>query len=278
MHPHPLPHRNHTSAGLKMALTHPAVASVAGLMMIVVAAAYVLGARGMLQPSTWMWLGLWGAVCVAGAAIATIRDPDEKRRLAQEALEDRLGLAGIRDAEALRMLHAAIAYRLDIARCESGAAMLAGGTLVETLARVGQWLDGIARLAHHVDESRAAIARQTASIADLRQRIDGLEARAAGSSEARLASQLRETIAGRRHQLRMAEEQSNLDERAVLRLEQAVAALGSVATQLAIAAGKDRELASVDTINLGIDSEIEAIDQLLAAYDRTGRQAITVQS
>jgi hypothetical protein len=268
METHPLVHRKRTGSGLKMALTQPVVGGIAGIMMVVVATAYVLGGRGLLQPTLWMWLALWGAGCVAGAVFITIGDPEEKRRLLQESLADRLGLVRIRDVEARRMLQVAIEYRLDISRGENTAAVLAGGTLTETVSRVALWLEGIARLAHHVDESRTSALRQTMSIVDLRQRIDGLEARAAESSDARMAGQLRETIAGRRHQLRMAEEQSILNERAVLRLEQAVAALGSVATQLAIAAGKDRELAGVDTINLGIETEIEAIDHVLAAYDR----------
>jgi hypothetical protein len=50
----------------------------------------------------------------------------------------------------------------------------------------------------------------------------------------------------------------------------AVAELGTVSLQFAMVARKDRELSDMDKLRPEIDIEIEAIDSLIAAYDRTG--------
>jgi hypothetical protein len=256
-------------AKLDAVFMRPIVGSLLATTIIAVAASYVLGLRGYLQQSTWVWLLLWGLGCAALLVSTLLDDPGEERRVRRIQLEEDFGLAGIHDPTVANLLSTAIGYRLDFDRFERNAAAAAGGQLVDTLAQVTQWLAGIGRLAHHIDEFRISAANHAAATLDLRQRIDGLEARARENSDETLLRQLRETIAGRRFQLRLLEEEASLNESASLRLEQAVAELGTVSLQFAMVARKDRELSDMDKLRPEIDTEIEAIDSLIAAYDRT---------
>lgn len=71
----------------------------------------------------------------------------------------------------------------------------------------------------------------------------------------------------------MAESLASLNEQAALRLEQAVASLGTVSYQLAMVARKEVELSGLASVKNDIGTEIERIQQLLAAFDRARRLA-----
>lgn len=263
--------RSLSRARLAMALTHPRVGLLIGAVIVGAAIAKVLGPLGYLNEVTWLWLLVWGLGCVALQVVALLSDPDEGRRLHRDLLDAETDIAAIHDPEIARMVSTAIEYRLDIARFEANAATAADGHVADTVGRVTHWLGGIARLAHHVDEFRIGARQHATQIADLRQRIDGLEERAHDSTDRSLIQQLRETIAGRRHQLRLAEEEASLNERAALRLEQAVTALGTMSLQLAMVVRKNEEFSNLDTVRSDINAEIAAVDQLLLAYDRTSK-------
>ena len=258
-------------ARLAMALTHPKVGGLIGVVIVAAAVAKVFGPLGYLNDVTWLWLLIWGLGCVMLQVIALLNDPEEGRRLLRDLLDAETNIAAIHDPEITRMVGTAIEYRLDIARFETNAATAVGGHLADTVAQMTHWLEGIARLAHHVDGFRIGARQHASAIVGLRRRIDGLEERARDSTDRALIQQLRETIAGRRHQLRVAEEEASLNERAALRLEQAVAALGTMSLQLAMVVRKNEEFSTFDTVRSDINSEIEAVDQLLVAYDRTSK-------
>ena len=83
-----------------------------------------------------------------------------------------------------------------------------------------------------------------------------------------MIGQLRETIAGRRHQLRMAEELDGLTERGLLSLENAVASVGAVCAQLAMVSSQEDGLSGAPLLTTDIAAEIEQVDATLAAFER----------
>ena len=137
------------------------------------------------------------------------------------------------------------------------------------MPRIDRWVWRLGELARRIDAFEADAGAQATLAFELRQRIGELEARAGETPDQRLVAQLRETIAGRRHQLRMAEELDSLTERGGLRLEQAVSALGTIASQLAMVASRGDDLSETSAIAGDIGEEITQIDFLLAAFDRT---------
>jgi hypothetical protein len=260
----------HVLARLATALTRPALGWFLGFVILACALARVAGSLDYVQPRTWLWLLLWGAFCACILVTVSLRDPEESQQVLAAQILRRLGVDAIRDQEVASMLRVAADYRLEIARLDVRATP-AGGLMADTVNSIAIWLDGIAGLARHVDSFRADADRQAAAIFELRQRIQGLETRITESLNASLTAQLRETIAGRRHQLRMAEGLASLNEQAALRLEQAVASLGTVSYQLAMVARKEAELSGLASVKDDIGTEIERIHQLLAAFDRARR-------
>ena len=108
--------------------------------------------------------------------------------------------------------------------------------------------------------------RQLEARRQLIARIDELEQRASEASEFRLKEQLREIIAGCHHKQCMMQEQESLLEQGLLRLEHAVAVLGSLATQLSMLALRgEGEVARPAN---DIDAEVQDIDAILLALGR----------
>ena len=142
------------------------------------------------------------------------------------------------------------------------------GLPTQTLAAVDDWLSGMGRLAVRLEYFRAAFELQPESRLPLVERVQDLERRVAESSDQRTTEQLRETLAGRRHQLRVIQELESLVERGLLRLEHAVAALGTINVQLAMFVARDAEEEGAGPFTPDINAEIREIDAILAALDR----------
>ena len=95
-----------------------------------------------------------------------------------------------------------------------------------------------------------------------------LQRKALNGASFKTKDQLRETMAGRRHQLRTIEELEILTERGLLRLEHAAAALGTIHAQLAMFTARGEEQGDAVTLAQDINAEIREIDAVLAALDR----------
>ena len=233
------------------------------------AAAYWLAAQTLLGSSAWLWWLLGAVLFYVYRVMSVYDDPDTERRVLRELMAAHLGLDLLRDKAVHRQVAMAIDYRVKLAALESAAPESSGEPVRETLPRIDRWVWRLGELARRVDAFQADAGAQATLAFELRQRIGELEERARETSDQRLVAQLRETIAGRRHQLRMAEELDSLTERGGLRLEQAVAALGTIASQLAMVASRGDDLAGTSAIAGDIGEEIKQIDFLLAAFDRT---------
>ena len=102
----------------------------------------------------------------------------------------------------------------------------------------------------------------------LLQRLNALAERIDTVSDKRTTYQLRETMAGRRQQLRAIEELESLFERGLLRLEHAVAALGTVHARLATLVMRGEEQGDTAALTHDINGEIQEIELFLTALDR----------
>ena len=116
-----------------------------------------------------------------------------------------------------------------------------------------------------IEEKSVALSTQAF---ELRKRVDELEVRTRGALIQTMRAQLLETLAGRKQQLRAIEEFESVAERGLLRLEQAVSALGTMDAKLAIAVASAQDDFVVTNIRDGIRREIDEIDLVIAAIKR----------
>jgi hypothetical protein len=191
-------------------------------------------------------------------------------------LEAHFGVVGIGDDAIRTQVSRAIEYRARMEGLLGGKGRALRGTMSETVAGVDSWLRGIGRLAKRLDRFRDDASFQSADKFQLRERIGDLKRRTREAFDKKVQRQLRETIAGRKHQLRMIEELENLMDRGELRLEHAVGALGTIYTQVTIIAARGLDEGDAARLASEISNEIDQVNAVLAAMDRIYEPASVV--
>jgi hypothetical protein len=254
-------------AKLESAILSPGLAAFVGLGIFGLVWQY--GETGFdIAPPVWLMIQFWWALMGGSFAVAIYRNGDNDAGILKGLLEDDLHVGELRDEDLARQIRLVVGYRTALETT-----LRAGGRdnppyIAGTLARLDDWLSGLGRLARRVDHFRTETAFQAGQIFDLRQRIADLDARVAEATDMKLIGQLRETIAGRRHQLRLAEELDGLTERGLLSIEHAVASVGTVCAQLALVSTSEDGLSDGTDLNRNIGTEIEQVDTILAAFER----------
>ena len=254
-------------AKLGAALTSPYVASFIGCFIL--AASWVHFVSGLdVPPWTSVLIVLWAMFLAACQVLISSADGEADAEILRELLEDELQAGALRHEELARQIAVAITYRTNLQTALKIGGREDSSRIAGTLERIDDWLLRLGRLAGRVDSFKTGTAFQSGQMFELRQRIVSLETRAAEVTDVRLIGQLRETIARRRHQLRMVEELDGLLERGLLSLEHAVASVGSVCAQLALVSSNEDDLTGTPPLAADINVEIEQVDTILAAIER----------
>ena len=263
-------------ARLEYATTRFESAAMIALTIIFTPAAYLLAGILLLPDEAWIAILLFGLAAEGALILSSLSDPESGASNVGAMLEAHFGAFGIGDDAIREQVTQAIEYRARMEDVLGGKGRALRGTMSETVAGVDSWLTGIGRLAKRLDRFRDDASFQSADKFQLRERIDDLERRAREASDKKVQRQLRETIAGRKHQLRMIEELENLMERGDLRLEHAVGALGTIYTQVTIFAARGMDEVDAARLAREISDEIDQVDAVLAAMDRIYEAATAV--
>jgi hypothetical protein len=223
----------------------------------------------------------WVAVMFTGLGAASIlietsmADPESITESIALTLEDYFQVDNITDAGIRNQFSQAVSHR---ARLQEVFHRSSGGMRAEVLkalAAVDEWLTGMGHLAQLLVPYQSEVRRQSETKLHLLDRITQLEYRVGEATDPRIKAQLRETIAGRRHQQRAIEELESLVERGLLRLERAVAALGTMNAQLSMLAARGEQEANAAKLAHDINAEIQEIDAVLLALDRVHTADLT---
>ncbi len=255
-------------ARLEYAATRFESAAMIALTIISTPAAYLLAGIQLLPDEAWIAILLFGLAAEATLILSSMSDSESGAGHVGAMLEAHFGAIGIGDDSIREQVVQAIEYRARMEDVLGGKGRALRGAMSETVAGVDSWLTGIGRLAKRLDRFREDASFQSADKFQLRERIDDLERRAQEVSDKKVERQLRETSAGRKHQLRMIEELENLMERGDLRLEHAVGALGTIYTQVTIFAARGMDEGDAARLAREISDEIDQVDAVLAAMDR----------
>jgi len=243
-------------------------AAMIALTIVATPAVYLLAGIRLLPGEAWIAILLFGLAAEGALILSSMSDPESGTSHVGAMLEAHFGVLGIRDKAIREQVGRAFEYRVRMEDVLGGKGRVLRGTMSETVAGVDSWLTGIGRLAKRLDRFRDEALFQSADKFQLRERISDLEGRAREVSDKKVQRQLRETMAGRRHQLRMIEKLENLMERGELRLEHAVGALGTIYTQVTIFAARGMDEGDAARLAHEISDEIEQVDAVLAAMDR----------
>ncbi len=261
-------HRRLSYARLRHAVG--ATETLITLMVTVLATLFIsLNASAYSMPQ-WSWVVMMfaglGAVSILIAI--SMADPESVAESIAFALEDYFQVESITDAGIRNQFSQAVYHRARLQEVLHRSSGGMRGEVLKALAAVDEWLTGMGHLAQLLVPYQSEVRRQSDTKLHLLDRITQLEYRVGEATDPRIKSQLRETIAGRRHQQRAIEELESLVERGLLRLERAVAALGTMNAQLSMLAARGEQEANAAKLAHDINAEIQEIDAVLLALDR----------
>ena len=250
-----------------------AVGSIEVLSTIAVSvltAAFLWLDLGGLSPPTWgsKTVLAAGLAAVAVLTALALREPTLVEASVLQALEEFFGFAEIGDESVKLLVGQVIYHRARMETLLFRGDSKAAEPIAHALDAVDNWIVGINALAVLLEPLQLASVTQSSQKLSLAERIRDLETRIAAASDRSTRDQMRETLAGRRLQLRTIEELESLHERGYLRLEHAVAALCAVDSKLAMLAASGAEQASAEAFVKDIGMEICEIDVVRAAIKR----------
>jgi hypothetical protein len=225
----------------------------------------------------WSWIAVMFAGLGAASILIAISMADSEfvTESTTVTLEDYFQVDDITDPGIRNQFSQAVSHR---ARLQEVFHRSSGGIrseVLKALAAVDEWLTGMCQLAQLLVPYQSEVRRQSETKLHLLNRINQLESRASEAADPRIKAQLRETIAGRRHQQRAIEELESLVEEGILRLERAVAALGTMNAQLSMLVARGEQEANAAKLAHDINAEIQEIDAVLVALDRVHSADLT---
>ena len=239
-------------------------------MVTVLAALYMwLNAPAYSLPQ-WSWVAVLAVGLSASSLLIAIGLTDSESIAASVrlALEEHFRVDSIADENIRAQVIQAVAHRVRLQEVFHLGNAGMRGQFRDSLVAVDDWLTGMGNLAQVLAPFQLEAQRQSESKLHLHARITELEFRIGETADRRIKDQLRETIAGRRLQQRAIVELENLVERGLLRLEHAVAALGTINAQLAIFSVRGEQDGEAARLAQDINGEIQEINAILVAIDR----------
>jgi hypothetical protein len=255
-----------------------ATESLITFMITVLGTLYVwLNATAYALPQ-WSWIvvifvGLGATLMLIATGMT---DPESNVDSITLTLEDHFQVENIADVNIQAQVIQAVAHRARLQEVFYRSSHGMRGQVQGALAAVDEWLTGMGSLAQLLVPFQLEVRRQSEAKLHLLSRINQLEHRVGETTDQRIKVQLRETIAGRKHQQRAIEELESLVERGLLRLEHAVAALGTMNAQLSILAVRGEQEGEAAKLARDINVEIQEINTILVALDRVHSMDLTI--
>lgn len=210
----------------------------------------------------WTWL-LLGGLAVAALVVSTLTDRQEVAKAVEELFRQEYNIAGLRDRRLQEKLRRAQEYHEQIKQAVAGQP---DGVLKDRLQRTADgiydWIGYMVRLARRLDAYRNDPIIE-ADREELKQSIPRLESRLRTEQDPRVREQLEVTLADKR---RLAESIAELDsrmQRAELRLDSSLAALGTVYSQLLLVGSKEIDSDRAERLRSDISDEVAGLQDLV---------------
>lgn len=214
----------------------------------------------------WMWLAL--GIAAEGLIIYTsVIDPETGRRVVAEMLRQQFNPRALASPQVRGRMERALEYREQI---EQAIRQRRGGALKahlrETTGRIDDWLAHIFNLAQRLDryEQDPIVARDKD---DIPQELVRIRQRLAREGDPSVREQMQETIRQREAQQANLERLENTMERAEFRLEETLAALGTLYSQLLLLDAGAIDSGRAQRLRQDIADQVAALQNTIEAMD-----------
>jgi hypothetical protein len=249
-------------------LTAPGTAILLALTVIGAIAALVTETYGYLLHGSWMYIIVSGTLAVAAKMGLDYYDRSGDAALWRVLLAERFQTQSVADPEVTRLTALAIDMRSRLADAEARADDGARALVAETMPALDAWIDGIARLANRLGEMRFEGEFQSGLAETSAKRLKQIEAQLKSPTTTVLNRQLAQTAEGLRQQIAAAKRFRNVSDAGYLRLEHAVATLGTIGSQVMLVLTRGSEFRGPHAIGAQIGHEVASLESLIRALDR----------
>jgi len=214
----------------------------------------------------WMWLAL-GIVAEGLIIYTSVTDPETGRRVVADMLRQQFNPRALRSPRVRGRMDHALEYREQIEetiRQRRGGALKAH--LRETTARVDDWIAHIFNLAQRLDryEQDPIVARDKE---DIPQEVARIRQRLRRESDPSVREQMQEVIRQREAQQANLERLENTMERAEFRMEETLAALGTLYSQLLLLDAGAVDSDRAQRLRQDVADQVAALQDTIEAMD-----------
>jgi hypothetical protein len=248
-------------------LLSPGTAGLLAATALSSVGAIVAARLGFLLPGAWLWPGSIGTAATALKVLFDLLDRSGDPALWKQFLSDRFVQHLPPDPEIERLCLRVIDLRCRLAEAEIRADQPCRVLVTDSMAALDGWIEGIARLADRLIELRIERGFQQELAESSRRRLDKINAQQLVASDPQLVRQLAATSHGVSQQILAATRFCEAADGGILKLEHAVAAFGTVGSQLLLVLSRGTELGDGESVVDRIGLEMSALDGLLDALD-----------
>ncbi|MGD2078257.1 MAG: hypothetical protein PVH18_07740 [Chloroflexota bacterium] len=215
----------------------------------------------------WAWL-LGGLVAEALLVYSSYTDQETGRKVVAEMLKHDFEPERLSDKQLQAKVEEALDYRSRItAAIRDRQDSVLKDSLFETATEIDDWLASIYALALRLDRYRQEKDILERDKNRAAERIRQLKARADVENDPKVKNQIAETTESMRRQISTIETLEKTMDRANLRLENTLSALGTIYSQTMLAGAKDIDSARAKRLSQDIHDEVEELDDILIAMD-----------
>jgi len=215
---------------------------------------------------SWLWL-VMGLVAEAALLYATVSDKAAAHRAVAEMLREKFNPREIHSKKLREQVEKALDYQ---ARIEQLISKQRAGVLrehlTETSLGIHNWIANIYRLAQRLDayEQDEVIQRDRRTVP---QTIQDFRSRLKLEDDPVVRQQMEKAIAQKQAQLAYLERLHNTMEKAEFQLENTLAALGTVYTQIQLIGAQDIESGRAKRLRQDVDEQIAALGDIVNTMD-----------
>jgi hypothetical protein len=215
----------------------------------------------------WVWLG--GGVAGEAALIySSLTDPDAHRRVVANMLKDEFHPERLQDDRLQQQVQDAFDYRGRItAAIRERRESVLKDHLADTARQLDEWLEEVYSLAQRLDRYQAERSLHARNRERAEERLVELRKQLDDETAPAVRREIQYNVESLERQLETIDELENAMQRARLRLENTLTAMGTIYTQTMLVGAKDIDSGRAKRLRQEIGEEVSELNDVLAAMD-----------
>ncbi len=254
---------------IQYAIFRPESAVVIALTLILMAINLIVGLNpnSNLPTEWWMWL-IGGGLAELALIYSSLTDPSVSAKIVEAMFREKFKPEKIEDKDLQKQLTEAMDYRGRIAGLiNKRTDTVLKDSLNETVAQIDEWLKEIYGLAQRLDEYKKQKEVLDRNNRRANERLQQLRQQLKMTNDVNVQQDIQANINSLQQQMETNSALHNTMERARLRLENTITAMGTIYSQTMLFGAKDIDSGRAQRLRQEIADEVTELGDILVAMD-----------